>query len=246
MFENKPNSQNQMGQGNAVPKNLPVNPGPTQSTIKPKEPEDILAGIENDQSSIKGPSKPSANISFGTTVPPAFVPKKPESREPFLKQYKKIIVAVIIAVLGLALFAAAAWYGYNTFFSQGQQLGTPVINSGQSNTNQPKANTNQQQVNQNANINQNINQPSPEPAVAPEEEDIDTDRDGLSDREERLYGTDLTKVDTDEDGLTDRDEIKVFKTDPTNPDTDGDTYLDGDEVRAGYDPKGDGKLLKIE
>src|SRR3989344_948550 len=77
-------------------------------------------------------------------------------------------------------------------------------------------------------------------------ETLDTDRDGLSDEEEALYGTDINKIDTDLDGLTDRDEVKVFKTDPNNPDTDGDTYLDGEEVRAGYDPKGEGRLLRIE
>ena len=75
---------------------------------------------------------------------------------------------------------------------------------------------------------------------------VDTDRDGLTDQEENLYGTNPERVDTDHDGLTDRDEVKVFETDPNNPDTDGDTYPDGQEVRSGYDPKGDGRLLEIE
>ncbi len=51
----------------------------------------------------------------------------------------------------------------------------------------------------------------------------------------------LGGADRDNDGLTNVDE-KKYGTDPLNPDTDGDSYKDGDEVRAGYNPKGPGKL----
>ena len=42
-------------------------------------------------------------------------------------------------------------------------------------------------------------------------------------------------LDSDQDGLTDAEE-KLYGTDPHNPDTDGDGYSDGAEVKAGYDP----------
>lgn len=42
-------------------------------------------------------------------------------------------------------------------------------------------------------------------------------------------------LDSDQDGLTNTEE-KIYGTDPNNPDTDGDGYSDGAEVRAGYDP----------
>lgn len=42
-------------------------------------------------------------------------------------------------------------------------------------------------------------------------------------------------IDSDHDGLSDRDEI-LYGTDPFNPDTDGDGYLDGEEVATGHDP----------
>jgi len=74
---------------------------------------------------------------------------------------------------------------------------------------------------------------------------IDTDGDGLSDDDEMSLGTSALEVDTDQDGLSDREEIKVYKTDPLNSDTDGDGYLDGSEVQAGYNPKGEGKLLNF-
>lgn len=51
----------------------------------------------------------------------------------------------------------------------------------------------------------------------------------------------LGASDPDSDGLTNADE-KKYGTDPKNPDTDADGYKDGDEVRAGYNPKGPGKL----
>ena len=47
--------------------------------------------------------------------------------------------------------------------------------------------------------------------------------------------TGTTFPDTDNDGLTDPEE-KLYGTDPTNPDTDGDGVSDGDEVAAGSDP----------
>lgn len=50
-------------------------------------------------------------------------------------------------------------------------------------------------------------------------------------------------LDSDNDGLTDAEE-KIYGTDPHNPDTDGDGYLDGAEVKAGYNPLGAGKLIK--
>jgi hypothetical protein len=44
-------------------------------------------------------------------------------------------------------------------------------------------------------------------------------------------------IDTDSDGLTDREEA-LYGTDFRSPDTDGDTFLDGNEVFHRYDPLG--------
>jgi hypothetical protein len=51
-------------------------------------------------------------------------------------------------------------------------------------------------------------------------------------------------LDSDQDGLT-NDEEKMYGTDPYNPDTDGDGYSDGVEVRSGYDPLKPGPNDKI-
>lgn len=58
----------------------------------------------------------------------------------------------------------------------------------------------------------------------------DTDGDGLTDDEERSYGTDIHRPDTDGDGLTDYEEVKTYHTDPLKEDTDLDMLKDGEEV----------------
>jgi hypothetical protein len=75
---------------------------------------------------------------------------------------------------------------------------------------------------------------------------LDSDGDGLTDAEEEQLLTNKLVIDTDSDGLNDREEVKIYLTDPNNADTDGDTYKDGDEVRAGYNPKGPGRLLIVK
>ena len=71
----------------------------------------------------------------------------------------------------------------------------------------------------------------------------DTDGDGYSDWIELISGFSphnplpvrLEDNDQDNDGLSDRMELN-FGTDLLNPDTDGDGYTDGEEIAAGYDP----------
>ncbi|MFH0952425.1 MAG: hypothetical protein V1838_04540 [Patescibacteria group bacterium] len=53
----------------------------------------------------------------------------------------------------------------------------------------------------------------------------------------------LVPVDDDNDNLIDSLEA-IYGTDPTNPDSDGDGYLDGDEVNNGFNPIGEGELIK--
>ena len=70
----------------------------------------------------------------------------------------------------------------------------------------------------------------------------DRDLDGLTDLEEKKYGTNPDVPDTDRDGILDRDEIMKYKTDPLNPDTDHDGQTDGYEVLRELNPRGPGRL----
>jgi len=95
--------------------------------------------------------------------------------------------------------------------------------------------------NEDKNENNNINQVEQVDQVKqrdpfPEEFLHDQDRDGLTDEQEKEYGTSDVEIDTDGDGIVDKTEIEIYKTDPTNPDTDGDGFWDGLEIMRGYNP----------
>ena len=66
--------------------------------------------------------------------------------------------------------------------------------------------------------------------------DEDIDGDGLSNKEEKKYGTNATLVDTDMDGLLDGYEINTSKTDPLKVDSDNDGLNDYNEVVLKYNP----------
>lgn len=199
--------------------------------------------------------------SGSTTVPPPSVPQPAapvtlpdlpsfptdEERAAVAKQpplfARKNFMIVGVTVLALAGLGGAGWLAYSRLNARPQPGQVPptttvaptpaVTPTGQSNGEGAE------------NV---APPPQPGPAVAepvPAEVELDADYDGLSDREEQLYGTDAYATDSDGDGLTDRDEVKVFGTDPVAADTDGDGFRDGEEVANGYDPKGAGRIKVV-
>ncbi len=58
----------------------------------------------------------------------------------------------------------------------------------------------------------------------------DIDGDGLSNDEEKQFGSNPNDIDTDGDGLTDYEEIKIYHTNPLKKDTDDDGLSDYEEV----------------
>ena len=66
--------------------------------------------------------------------------------------------------------------------------------------------------------------------------DEDIDEDGLSNKDEQAYQTNLIKEDSDQDGLTDGFEVHQFKSLPNKYDTDGDGLSDGDEYALKTNP----------
>ena len=66
--------------------------------------------------------------------------------------------------------------------------------------------------------------------------DEDYDEDGLCNKAECTYNTDLRNEDTDSDGLTDYEEISIYSTNPLKKDTDNDALNDKSEVRLETNP----------
>jgi len=69
----------------------------------------------------------------------------------------------------------------------------------------------------------------------PSDANMDFDNDGLSNKEEYLYGSDPYKLDTDDDGLSDKEEAELG-TNPSNSDTDNDGMPDKWEIENDLDP----------
>ncbi len=214
-----------------------------------KEPEDIFSGTEpakieplrpGGAMSPTVPGRPGAPAQVG-----AMAEDLGESPAPRKKMFLVIMVAVLAVILGVGGYLA-----WQQFFPKNTlQTNVPespaVVNTNLPVETPPVNNTPSSlcgngvcETGEDA-TNCLDDCPAPPPPVV----GLDTDGDGLTDAEEAALGTDSAKTDTDADGLTDREEAQTYQTNPLNSDTDGDTYTDGDEVKAGYDPKGPGKLL---
>lgn len=133
--------------------------------------------------------------------PPAPVKKKPEpislpKKSPVVTTQTKRRSGAVLAVLVLLAIIAIAASLFLLFFEPAEAPETPITTLDPVDEIPPTPNP-------------------PAPADPVITRGIDTDSDGLSDREEVLYGTDFR-----------------------NPDTDADTFLDGNEVFHGYDPLG--------
>lgn len=154
------------------------------------------------------------------------------------------ILTIIIIFLAVILFCLAGFCVYAQYIKQDKEISFDNL------PNNPEQNIG----NVLENLNKELEQPVAErqeeilpPATEPEPKiPSDIDKDGLSDEEEILLGTNPSRADTDLDGLSDYDEVKVYFTNPIKNDTDGDGYMDGIEVQNGYDPNGPGKLTGKE
>lgn len=222
--------------GSALPKNNIVPPASPKGTV-----EDIFSDSD----------KPAGPASGGTGAlpekPTVFQPKKEtaaglsghsgvtgEEGAPGRSGNTKKLLVLAAGILCLALVAYGGYWAYNNFGKEilapaGEEAGggeTSNIGEDEQKTVEKPGDT--------------------EDTASVVEQPKDSDEDGLSDEEEEQLGTNSGVVDSDNDGLFDREEVKVYKTDPLKPDTDGDGYSDGDEVKAGYDPKGPGKLYEIK
>jgi hypothetical protein len=187
------------------------------------EAEDIFADVDD--------SAPITTLATdsGQVLPPVIMDQYPTHR-------RMIWLGAIVVVL---IIAGAGYYGYKTWFAKPNFVVAPEAN----------------QVNEVVPNNQVVDKVEQVVATTTDSQDpqpvvsaqvvTDNDRDGLTDEEEVVLGTNINEPDSDGDGLYDREEVKVYKTNPLNPDSDGDGFTDGQEVKGGYNPNGTGKLFEF-
>ncbi|TSC75789.1 MAG: hypothetical protein G01um101431_1116 [Parcubacteria group bacterium Gr01-1014_31] len=215
--------------------------------------DDIFSGVERSRPLVRqprpgfiptgqgmGPQRPAATAAEAERSFPTEEEQSTVAKQPPLLARRSFIIG-LVTLLGLAALGTGAWVAYTYWqASQTPSSGTPQPQETPAENITPIPS---------ATPEPSPTAPIPEISATPEpvpaEVETDTDHDGLTDREEELYGTNKYATDTDADGLTDRDETKVFGTEPTNPDTDGDGYQDGAEVLNGYNPKGGGRIKEV-
>ncbi|CAN7205354.1 S8 family serine peptidase [Paenibacillus sp. LjRoot153] len=81
---------------------------------------------------------------------------------------------------------------------------------------------------ENPGVTDNVYQP--QDTLKMDDPNADPDGDGLTNGEEKLYGTSNQEIDSDHDGISDYEEVKIHNTNPTDVDTDKDHLFDGIEI----------------
>ncbi len=237
MFDNLDDKTTQTA---PVPGNVPVPDGPQTA-------EDIFS--ETNDSAPTSPSnltdQPKVQSEQWSQVDPGIDSLDIE------KQGKKKMIMLMLMFIGMILIGWGTYLAFGKIVSSIGSFGKSTVEK----TETDKAASNLNQTDEANTTNDTISTKEPDtvsgtstedyiPAPA-EVENADADKDGLLDTEENVLGTNPGKVDSDDDGLFDREEVRIYKTDPLKSDTDSDGFMDGEEVKSGYNPKGDGKLYRI-
>lgn len=222
---------------------LPPPPTPPRPAT-PGQVDDIFSGVDQTRPMVQnpragvpshapGPQRPALTPAEAERSFPTDVERFAVAKQPPLFARRSFIIG-LVTLGGLAALGAGAWVVYTSVMAgrppaAGEPAPTAAATPLPALAPEPSPTA-------------PIPEISATPEPVPAEVETDADHDGLTDREEALYGTNSYATDTDGDGLTDRDETKVFATDPVNPDTDNDGFQDGAEVINGYDPKGPGRI----
>lgn len=229
------------------PPSAPARPAPVAQA------DDIFSGVDRSRPLVRQPrpgfappgqgmppQRPAATAAEAERSFPTEEEQTSVAKQPPLLARRSFIIG-LVTLLGMAAIGAGAWVAY-TYWQASQ---TPSSGTSQPQESPVENITPIPSGTPEASPTAPIPEISATPEPVPAEVETDTDHDGLTDREEELYGTNKYATDTDADGLTDRDETKVFGTEPTNPDTDGDSFQDGAEVLNGYNPKGSGRIKEV-
>lgn len=238
---NTPNSAQNQPSGAPQSPQSPAGQMPPQTAPKAGgKVEDIYAGVEKEETkpgtapqaspAPQAPATPAQGPSMGKTTPET----PPVSNLGALPRDNRKFLVIGMAVVGFLLIIGVIYLVYTKISDMTQYTPIDVENGEEVEATEEGGSEMEAEPAETA-------EPEEEPAQVEE----DNDGDGLTNAEEREYGTNLNSVDSDEDGLFDKDEVMVYKSDPLDPDTDNDGVMDGAEVKAGTDPKGPGRLFTL-
>jgi len=194
-----------------------------------REPQDMFEKTDNTSSTETG-SQEIFPASADQTQ--SVAPMVPLSGNESISNSKGMVLKIFLGLVIVGIVGIAGYLGYEYFFNKNIEP-----------TNQDSQHADESEDQMMAEEESDSSVENIEITSPVVNEAIDTDNDGLTDAEEKIYGTDLDLPDSDNDGLFDREEIMVYETNPLEPDSDSDGYTDGVEVRSGYNPNGPGKLL---
>ena len=218
--------------------------------------DDIFAETDKPTSSANGIETHRVGLTTANEGTPLVATEEPKAAKPLWLKIVPIVIIVSIVVL-------SGYLVYSKYFNQNSVPviadKTPVKEAAVTNN----ANSNTSGVMTPSSVSSTTNEAAsnptyvselpglasttpPDAAISSSSPIIDTDNDGLTDEEEKVYGTNPAAIDTDNDGLSDYEEVKIYHTNPLLPDTDGDGHLDGVEVKNGYNPNGAGKMPGVE
>ncbi len=232
----KPMGESKRAAGPAPPPPLDQTPAEPAGSSMPPQPSGNVT-----------PPKPPVNVPKNINVPSNLPPEQPTTNKRKYVLIGIIIFAVIIVLIGGAIWAL-------NYFNNTNNTNTEVNTNTATNTNEVvnananlNANVNRNlnaifnqntnAANANANANINVNTAANTNTTSNTNLNINTNTNTNANTNTIINSA---LLDTDNDGLTDEQE-EIYGTDRLNPDTDGDGYLDGEEVENGFNPlDGDG------
>lgn len=161
---------------------------------------------------------------------------------------KRTKMIIISSVAGVIIIAGAIFFSVDWSAKVNQPVNLPPANINNANQNQPVANvnnTNNANVNvgnQNQpvnNSNSNVNNANANINAGGPGEEVNANTNANTNQQPAKL---TPSQDSDKDGLTDAEEA-LYGTNPNKPDTDADGFIDGQELKGGWDPLTPGARL---
>lgn len=182
---------------------------------------------------------PTVNMPHNVNIPGGPGGARPDLPQPNKRKYV-LIGIIIFAILVLLIAGAIVALNYfsNTNDNTNNENSVVINTEVNENENTNIVNTANTNITNSVNVNSVVNQNTNDSVNTNANINTNTNVSSNNNSNVNQNTNDIINsatLDTDDDGLTDVNE-KIYGTDWLNPDTDGDGYNDGDEITNGYNP----------